>query len=479
MLPVRPLNPITQNGILFTSAASFGFIRPLGYFHKVINIAQTMIKRVALLPIILLTFLILPAQTNQVKQLAYADSLRLVSIFKDIHQNPEPAFMEVRTANIVATELKALGLNVFTGIAKTGVIGILKNGDGPVVMFRADMDCNSVKEATGLSYASTKKVKKADGTEAPVMHACGHDAHVTWMLGIAKVMVALKKSWKGTLVFVSQPAEEIGAGAKAMAADSIYKTIVPIPDYLFGMHTWPTPVGTIVNRVNENMSGVDFLDVEFFGTGGHGALPESTKDPVLMVCNAVLQYQTIISRQISATDMAVLTVGSIQTGIDNNVIPSQATAKLSLRWFNQKTRRTILDGIARINEGIAFANGLSKDKYPIITMKTTIDPVINDASITGKINKEVANELPQVEVITNLPPVMMAEDFPYLVKGNNKTVYDFLLVGVANKVEYDLAIGEGKTAPYTNHSGAFKVDLSAIPMGVVIGATALMELLKR
>lgn len=196
---------------------------------------------------------------RQVKQMAYGDSLRLVEIFKDIHQHPELAFMEVRTAAIVAKELRALGYDVITGIAKTGVAGILKNGNGPVVMYRADMDCNAVKEITDLPYASNKSMLNASGVEVPVMHACGHDAHITWMLGIAKIMTTLKKNWNGTLVFIAQPAEEIGTGAKAMVNDGMYEKGVPVPDYLFGMHTVPLPVGKIDNAVGERMAQISLM----------------------------------------------------------------------------------------------------------------------------------------------------------------------------------------------------------------------------
>ncbi len=210
------------------------------------------------------------ALTKQVKQMAHADSLRLVEIFKDLHQNPELAFMEVRTSGIIAKELKTLGYSLITGIAKTGLVGILKNEDGPVVMYRADMDCNSVKEITGLSYASKKIMKMDDGTEVPVIHACGHDAHVTWMLGIAKMMVALKNEWKRTLVLLAQPAEETLTGAQAMVDDKMFDKGVPVPDYLFGMHTFPFALGGIINGTGERAAGSDQLDVTFYGVGGHG-----------------------------------------------------------------------------------------------------------------------------------------------------------------------------------------------------------------
>ena len=438
-------------------------------------------KALVFLTVILLTVTILQAQTTkQVKQMAYADSLRLVEIFKDLHQNPELGFMEVRTSGIIAKELKALGYEVITGIGKTGVVGILKNGIGPTVMYRADMDCNSVKEITGLPYSSTKIMKKEDGTETPVMHACGHDAHVTWMLGVAKIMVALKNNWKGTLVFVGQPAEELGLGAKAMFDDKIYETGVPFPDYLFGMHTWNIPLGTIDNGTGVRMSGSDQLDVTFYGIGGHGSSPENTKDPIVMACTAVMQYQTIISRNIAAQDIAVLTVGSIQSGTDNNVIPSSAIVKLNLRWFNEKTRNTLLDGINRINEGIAVANGLSKEQYPSIKMKGNYTPLENNISLTNKINAALSTIIDTDKIITNNLATMGSEDFQKLVTGkNNNTPYNFIKVGIANPAVYAKAIEEGKKAPFFHHAGNYEVDLGAIPLGTEIGTTALLTIFKK
>ncbi|MDP9229896.1 MAG: amidohydrolase [Bacteroidota bacterium] len=433
-----------------------------------------------LLTVIILTVATLQAQTTkQVKQMAYADSLRLVEIFKDIHQNPELAFMEIRTSGIVAKELKTLGYEVITGIGKTGVVGILKNGEGPVVMYRADMDCNAVKEVTGLSYASNKTMTKEDGTEVPVMHACGHDAHVTWMLGIAKIMIALKNEWKGTLVFVGQPAEEVLEGARAMVNDKMYDKGVPVPDYLFGLHTWPIPVGTVYNGIGERLAGSDQLDITFYGIGGHGSAPEVAKDPIVMGSTAVMQYQTIISRNIAAQDAAVLTVGAFQSGNSNNVIPPLAVLKLNLRWFNEKTRNVLLDGIKRINEGIAVANNLPKELYPAIKMKGNVYPLVNDAAMTNKINKALITVIATEKIITNTPATMVSEDFHHLVRDNNKTIYDYMFVGTANIEAVSKAIKEGKKYPFYNHNGNYQVDLSAIPLGTVIGATGLLEMFKK
>lgn len=437
-------------------------------------------KALIFLEALLLTFTYTNAQNaKQVKQLVYADSSRLVEIFKDIHQNPELGFMEVRTSGIIAKEFKSLGYEVITGIGKTGVVGILKNGTGPTVMYRADMDCNSVKEITGLSYSSTKTMRKEDGTETPVMHACGHDAHVTWMLGVAKIMMTLKNEWKGTLVLLAQPAEELLTGAQAMVNDSMYAKGVPIPDYLIGMHTGIFALGTIDNGIGVRMSGSDQLDVTFYGIGGHGSAPENTKDPIVMACTAVMQYQTIVSRNIAAQDVAVLTVGAIQSGIDNNVIPASATLKLNLRWFNEKTRNTLLDGIKKINEGIAISNGLSKELYPTIKMKGNVFPLVNDLTLTNKINAAISSVINPQNIFTNIPSLMASEDFHHLVIGNNKTVYDFIRVGVANPDSYAKAIQEGKKAPFFYHAGNYEVDIAAVPLGVEIGATALLAAFKK
>jgi amidohydrolase len=415
---------------------------------------------------------------QQIKKMAYADSARLVTIFKDIHENPELGFMEVRTAAIVAKELKALGYDVMEGIGKTGVVGILKNGDGPIVMYRADMDCNSVKETTGLPYASTKTTKNADGIEVPVMHACGHDAHTTWMLGIAKIMVAIKSNWHGTLIMIGQPAEEPGGGADAMAAE-MYKKGVPEPDYLLGMHTAPVPVGSYLNVAGYRMAGADQLDVTFHGIGGHGSSPQGAIDPIVMAANAIMQYQTIISRNIDPQAAAVVTVGAVQAGIDNNVIPASALLKLNLRWFNQADRKLILNAINRIDSGIAVANNLPKNLYPTVNMKQFVVPLKNDTFMVNKINAALINIAGPGKNILGMPPVMGSEDFQHLVLSNKRQVYDYFLVGVAKPEEYMMAAKQGKAFPYYNHNGDFKVDLSAIPLYTSWGAVALMEMFRK
>lgn len=410
---------------------------------------------------------------DKIKQLSKEDNSRLVTIFKDLHQNPELGFMEVRTAAIVAKELKSFGYDVMTGIGKTGVVGILKNGDGPVVMYRADMDCNAVKETTGLPYASTKTVKNLEGVEVPVMHACGHDLHVTWMLGIAKIMANQKKDWKGTLIMIGQPAEEPGGGADAMAAE-MYKKGVPVPNYLLGMHTAPVAVGYYLNAYGDRMAGADQLDVTFNGIGGHGSTPNVAKDPIVMAANAILQYQTIISRNLDPQKAAVVTVGAINAGFDNNVIPASATLKLNLRWFNQEDRNLMLDGIKRINDGIAYANDLPKDLYPTINKKQFVIPLKNDQGIVEKLNPILEKLVGPDKNLKGVPATMGSEDFQHLVKDQPKAVYDYILVGIANPEVAAKANKEGKMFPFYNHNGDFQVDLTAIPFGVSLGTTAVL-----
>lgn len=415
---------------------------------------------------------------SMIKELSKADETRLINIFKDIHQNPELGFMETRTSAIVAKELKALGFTVMTGVGVTGVVGTLKNGDGPIVMYRADMDCNAVKETTGLPYASNKTVKNQDGVEVPVAHACGHDAHTTWMLGIAKNMVALKSQWKGTLIMIGQPAEEPGGGAQAMEKE-MYLKGVPEPDFLLGMHTAPAEVGKYLNLAGPRMAGANQLDVTFFGKGGHGSSPHEAIDPIVMAANAILQYQTIISRNNDPQNPAVVTVGAVQAGIDNNVIPASATLKVNTRFFNNATRDSIISRIERINKGIALANGLPKELYPKLTMKQNVSPLVNDKPMVEKVNAVLEKFVGPGKNLIGFPPVMGSEDFQHLVINNKKTVYDYLLVGIASSEDTAKARKEGKFFPYFNHNGDFKVDLSAILLGTNMGTVALMEMFKK
>ena len=418
------------------------------------------------------------ALLKTVSQMAYADSARLVGIFKDIHTHPELGMTETRTAEIVAKALEGLGFKVYRGIGKTGVVGVLVNGNGPTVMYRADMDALPVKEVTGLPYASTATVTSADGKTVPVMHACGHDAHVTWLIGIARVMVALKSNWHGTLELLAQPAEELILGAQAMHDDTTYQKQIPVPDYLFGMHTSPAALGIVMNPPGIRSSGSDQLDVTFHGVGGHGSSPQLAKDPIVMACEAVLQYQTIISRFVNPQTPAVLTVGSLQSGDANNVIPASALVKINLRWFSKQTRDILFSGIYRIDSGIALSNGLPPNLYPTTVTKGYCVPMDNDTALVNTTNAWLAQVVaPGMLHYAPTLPGMPSEDFMHLVLGNNKTKRDYLQIGTAPLDKVAEAHKQGKDFPFFNHNGNYMVDLGAMPLGVTIGSTVLLSAL--
>ena len=264
-----------------------------------------------------------------------------------------------------------------TGIGKTGVVGILKNGPGPVVMFRGDMDALPVRELTELPYASKATAATATGGFVPVMHACGHDTHVTFLIGVAKVMKDLKSEWSGTLVLVAQPAEELVLGAKAMVKNGLYD-MAPKPDVLIASHVTPIhPAGAASVRAGRRMAGTDQIDVIIHGVGGHGSSPQRTKDPVVMGAMAVMAYQTLVSRVVDPQEPSVVTVGAFQAGDANNVIPDTATLKVNLRWFEPKVREQLIAGIKRITDAIAVAADVPKDKMPEYVMKGSSFPVIN------------------------------------------------------------------------------------------------------
>jgi amidohydrolase len=407
-----------------------------------------------------------------------ADSARLTAMFKDLHQNPEIAFTEKRTAAIVAKELKALGFTVTEGIGKTGVVGVLKNGAGPTVWFRADMDANAVREATGLPYAAKAKQRLDDGSEIDAMHACGHDAHVTWMLGMAKAMAAMKADWSGTLVALGQPAEEVGTGAQAMVADKLWERGLPKPDFALGAHTAPGPVGYVSSSPGVRMAGVDQLDITFKGLGGHGSTPQMTIDPVVMAAQAVLAYQTIISRTLDPQASAVLSVGAIIAGRDNNVIPQTSELKLNLRWFTPEVREQMIKRIDEINKGIAIAAGVPADKMPVRVMKGNAGPLVNDKALVARTNPSLEALLGKGKVIDNFPSVMGSEDFQEAFQ-SLKTPYAFLLIGVAPPEVFAKAVAAGRPFPYSNHNPDFFVDLAAIPIGAKVDTVAVLSVLAK
>ncbi|MFC4138639.1 MULTISPECIES: amidohydrolase [unclassified Microbacterium] len=308
-------------------------------------------------------------------------TIDLDALYTDLHRHPELSFQETRTAGIAAGHLRDLGLEVHENIGITGVIGVLANGEGPVVWARADMDALPVKEDTGLSYASTATGVDPDGDTVPVMHACGHDMHVTAMIGAVERLVADRDQWHGTLVVVIQPAEEYGQGARAMLDDGALDRF-PRPDIVLGQHVTPLPAGVIGLRPGPQMSASDGLTVTFHGRGGHGSRPQATIDPIVMASAAVMRLQTVVSREVDPHDLAVVTVGSFHAGTKNNIIPAEAKLQLSLRYPDEALREKVLEKVERVVRAEAQASGAERE--PDIETLHTLPATINDADATAR-----------------------------------------------------------------------------------------------
>ncbi len=312
-------------------------------------------------------------------------TIDLEALYTDLHKHPELSFQETRTAGIVVQHLRELGLEVTEGVGRTGVVGVLANdpeSHGPVVWLRADMDGLPVEELTGLAYASTARGVDPAGNDVPIMHACGHDMHVSALIGALERLVATREEWTGTIVAVFQPAEEYGAGSQAMIADGVLDRF-PRPDIVLGQHVTPLPAGTIGVRPGTQMAASDGLTVRLLGRGGHGSRPHSTIDPVVLAAATVMRLQTIVSREIDPRDVAVVTVGSIHAGLKNNIIPAEAKLELSLRYPDDAAREKVLEKVERVIRAEAAASGAEAE--PIITSDHTLPPTINDTDATARL----------------------------------------------------------------------------------------------
>ena len=295
----------------------------------------------------------------------------LETVYKDIHSHPELSMQETRTAAIAARHLANEGYEVTTGLGQTGVVGVMRNGEGPTVMLRADMDALPILEATGLDYASTVTDQDRTGKSVPVSHACGHDMHVAWLIGASALFGRVRDAWKGTLIVLFQPGEETAEGAKAMIGDGLLKKF-PKPDVVLGQHVMVGPSGTVAGSSGPITSAADSLEIRLFGRGAHGSMPQASIDPVVMAASVVLRLQTIVSREVAATEAAVLTVGVLQAGTKENVIPDEAIIRLNVRTFDEGVRTRVLTAITRIVNAEAAASGALRppeiiplDQYPL------------------------------------------------------------------------------------------------------------------
>lgn len=376
----------------------------------------------------------------------------LEALYRDLHAHPELSFQEHRTAGIVAEQLSALGLEVHTGIGRTGVAGVLRNGDGPTVLLRADMDGLPVREETGLPWASTQTAPGDDGNPVPVMHACGHDIHITCLLGAVERLAGTTDDWSGTLVAVFQPAEEHGGGAEVMVQDGLYEK-VPAPDIVLGQHVTPFPAGMVGAHPGPAMAAVDAFEVTLHGRGGHGSRPETTIDPVVMAASAVMRLQTVVSREIAPQDTAVVTVGTLHAGTKNNIIAPSATLGISVRSFDETVRARVLDGVDRILRAELQASGSPHEpttdwgeRYPV---------TVNDVEATARVNAAFAAEFGE-EAVLEPGALSGSEDVGNLATAAGvPLVYWLLGGGDPEKVRAAIAAGTVETDIPSNHSPFF------------------------
>lgn len=385
----------------------------------------------------------------------------LEELYQDLHRHPELSFQEHRTAGILAERLRTAGYAVTTGVGGTGVVGVLENGDGPVVWLRGDMDALPVTETTGLAYAST-----VDG----VMHACGHDMHVTWLTFAAEALSAARGTWSGTLVVIGQPAEEAGGGARAMVADGLHERF-PRPDAVFGQHVAPGPAGPVAHTPGLIMSAADDVHIVVHGVGGHGSRPEAGVDPVVTAAYIVTRLQTVVSREVSAADSVVLTTGQFNAGQRPNIIPAEARLGLNLRTQDVAVRERVLAAIRRIVEGECQASGCPTP--PEVNTGAGFPATVNDAALDAEI-AAVHRELFGAASVVDFGPAMGSEDFSLLVPTG--VPYDFWFVPSTPGAAWQAAPGQGLNEKITgvpaNHSPLFAPELSVLLPGVqtLVGA---------
>jgi len=331
----------------------------------------------------------------------------LEALYKDVHAHPELSMQETRTAGLAAERLHAAGYEVTTGVGKTGVVGLLRNGDGPTVMLRADMDALPVEEATRLPYASTVKMNDREGNMVPVGHMCGHDMHVTWLAGATELFAQLRDAWRGTLMAVFQPGEETAEGAQAMIDDGLFKRF-PKPAVVLGQHVMVGPAGAVAGRTGAITSAADSLQIRLFGRGAHGSMPQSSIDPVVMAAATVMRLQTVVSREVAAAEAAVVTVGALQAGTKENVIPDEAIIKLNVRTFDAGVRQRVLAAIERIVNAEAAASGAPRP--PEITPLDRYPLNVNDAEATRRVLDAFRRHFPP-ERVRQTGAAPASEDF--------------------------------------------------------------------
>jgi amidohydrolase len=402
----------------------------------------------------------------------------LAELYDYFHRNPELSSMEFKTAARLAEELRTAGFDVTEGVGGTGLVAIMENGPGPLVMMRADMDGLPVPEKSGLPNASKATQVDWDGNEVPVMHACGHDVHITSLVGTARIMAASRDTWTGTLMLIGQPAEERIVGAKRMMKDGLWERFGQ-PDYALAFHVSSgIPTGKLVAVVGAPMSGADTVDIIIHGVGAHGASPHRGIDPVVLGSQIVLALQTVVSRELAPREAGVITVGSFHSGTKHNIISDEAHLQLTVRNDSFETRELLLAGIKRVAENMGRVAGLPEDKLPEVIVSTeSVPPTINDSELTKRLRVVWKKELGEDIFYEAKREGMGAEDFPYFTT-NPYIASTYFAVGGTSQADFDAEEAGGAAVP-SHHSPLFKVKgEESVTLGVEATVIALRDLLQ-
>lgn len=392
---------------------------------------------------------------------------QLQSVYKHFHSHPELSLQEEKTSQRLADELEQIGFAVTRRVGGYGVVAVIKNGKGPTVLLRTDMDALPITEQTGALYASTVQATDDKGNRVGVMHACGHDMHMTVFLGVANVLTQLKDNWRGTLVMIAQPAEEKVQGAKAMLADGLF-TRFPKPDFCLALHCAPElPAGSVGLTEGYALANVDSVDIVIRGVSGHGAWPHKTKDPIVLAAQTVLALQTIVSRETDPTQPAVVTVGSIHGGTKHNIISDEVKLQLTLRSYSDDVRTHTIDAVKRITRGLAQAAGLPEDRYPVVTIADESSPATyNDPALGWRIMSVFKTWFGEDRTVST-KPIMGAEDFGLFGRTPDKIPICLFWLGAVDPHRFQQRASEPLPAL---HSSQF---LPAIEPTFKTGVTAM------
>ena len=401
------------------------------------------------------------------------------ALYVDLHQNPELSAHETQTAAKLAGRLRSLGYEVTEHVGGTGIVAILKNGAGPTVMLRTELDALPVEEKTGLPYASKVRAQDDAGRDVPVMHACGHDLHMTVFLGTARMLAQLKDRWSGTVVLIGQPAEETVAGAQAMLRAGLY-TKFPKPDFVLALHdSSAVPAGKVSWHAGPLLAGADSVDITVRGYGGHGAAPQAGKDPIVIASEIVVALQTIVSREMDPQLPTVVTVGSFHAGTKHNIIPDEAHLQLTVRTMNPDQREKVLAAITRITNGIAAAAGVPAERAPIVVVaEDHVPATINNPELTRRVGASLERALGKENVLAG-EPIMASEDFSLFALKDPKPPISMFWLGAADPVKLREAMEKGTRLPGPHSSEFAPVPDPAIRTGVKAMTSVVIDLLKK